>query len=94
MSKQAHAKPIETISIPSGKGDFLNASIWENEVERDQKRFKTYSVTIERRYRDGEEWKTSKSFRANELLQVAYLANQAYERALRLRADRADANAA
>ena len=32
--------------------------------------------------KEGEEWKSSKSFRANELLQVAYLANQAYERAL------------
>ncbi len=77
--------PVETISVPSGKGDFLNASIWENEVERDQKRFKTYAVTIERRYRDGDQWKTSKSFRAGDLLQVAFLANRAYERALALR---------
>ncbi len=81
------SKPIETISIPAGKGGFLNASIWENEVEQEGKKFKTYAVTIERRYRDDEEWKTSKSFRAFDLLQVAYLANQAYERALRLRAD-------
>ncbi len=88
------SKPIETLSVPAGKGGFLNASIWENEIEQDRVRFKTYSVTIERRYRDGEEWKTSKSFRANELLQVAYLANQAYERALRLRADQSDASAA
>jgi hypothetical protein len=88
------SKPIETLSVPAGKSGTLNASIWENEIEQDHKRFTTYSVTIERRYKEGEEWKSSKSFRANELLQVAYLANQAYERALQLRAQQAAASAA
>ena len=88
------SKPIETLSVPAGKSGILNASIWENEIEQDRKRYTTYSVTIERRYRDGEEWKSSKSFRANELLQVAYLANQAYERALQLRSELAASGAA
>ena len=88
------SKPVETLSVPAGKAGTLNASIWENEIEQDHKRFTTYSVTIERRYKEGEEWKSSKSFRANELLQVAYLANQAYERALQLRTAQTDAHAA
>ena len=87
------SRPIETISIPTGNGGLLNASVWENEVDQDQRHYKTYSVTIERRYRDGEQWKTSKSFRANELLQVAYLANQAYERALACRSAQGDSSA-
>jgi len=85
------SKPIDTLSVPAGKGGFINASIWENEVEQDRRRFKTYSVTIEKRYRDGEQWKTSKSFRAGDLLQVGYLARRAYERALELRSKQADA---
>ena len=75
-------KPIDTISIPSGKGSHLNAAIWENEVEHDNQTYTTYSVTLEKRYRDGDSWKTAKSFQANELLQVAYLATEAYKRAL------------
>lgn len=88
------SKPVETLSVPAGKGTTLNASIWENQVERDRQRFTTYSITIERRYRDGEEWKSSKSFRASELLQVAYLANRAFERTLQLKAAAADSRAA
>ena len=49
------SKPIETLSLPAGKGSTLNASIWENQVQRDRERFTTYSITIERRYRDGED---------------------------------------
>ena len=88
------SKPIETLSLPAGKGSTLNASIWENQVQRDRERFTTYSITIERRYRDGEEWKSSKSFRPTELLQIAYLANQAYEKTLRLKAESSEVHAA
>lgn len=81
-------KPVETISIPSSRGGVINASIWANDVEQDGDRFTTYSVTIERRYRDKEkQWQTAKSFNANELLEVAYVANQAYEKALQMRSD-------
>jgi hypothetical protein len=88
------SRPIETISVPTGNGSLLNASVWENEVNQDDRQYKTYSVTIERRYRDGDTWKGAKSFRAGELLQVAYLAQQAYQRALALRANQADSDAA
>ena len=79
------SKPVETISVPTGKGSLINAAIWENEVEQAEQNFTTYSVTIEKRYRDGEAWKTSKSFNAGELLQVAYAAEEAYKRALQRR---------
>ena len=79
------AKPVDTLSVPTGKGALINASIWENEVEQENQRFTTYSVSIEKRYRDGETWKTAKSFKAHELLQVAYLATEAYKRALQQR---------
>ncbi len=85
------AKPIETVSVPSGRGAFINASIWANDVEQDGERYTSYSVTIEKRYRDKEkQWQSAKSFDANELLQVAYVASQAYERVLQLRSDQSD----
>ena len=79
------SKPVDTISIPTGSGSFVNAAIWENEVEQSDQSYTTYSVTIEKRYRDGKEWKTAKSFNANELLQVAYAAEEAYKRTLQRR---------
>ena len=79
------AKPVETLSVPTGKGALINASIWENEVQQEDQKYCTWSVSIEKRYRDGDAWKTAKSFKANELLQVAYLATEAYKRALQQR---------
>ena len=78
-------KPIDTLSVPAGKGAFIKAAIWENEVAQDNQKYTTYSVSLEKRYHDGDSWKTAKSFQAHELLQVAYLANEAYKRALQQR---------
>ena len=61
------------------------AYLRENEVEQENQKYTTYSVSIEKRYRDGETWKTAKSFKAHELLQVAYVATEAYKRALQQR---------
>ena len=79
------AKPIDTISVPSGRGAFINASIWENEVKQDGDTFTTYSVTLEKRYQKDGDWKSATGFNANEMLVVAYVANKAYEKALQLR---------
>ncbi|MEZ6136062.1 MAG: hypothetical protein R3C53_14270 [Pirellulaceae bacterium] len=79
------AKPIETVSVPSAKGAFINASVWENEVDQDGQKYKTYSVSIEKRYQKDGTWNTASAFNANELLVVAYIANKTYELALQLR---------
>ena len=81
------SKPVNTLSIPTGKGARINASLWEHEVENETQSYTTYSVSIEKRYRDGDSWKTAKSFKANELLHVAYLATEAYKKALEQRQD-------
>ncbi|MEM9585894.1 MAG: hypothetical protein AAGA03_01330 [Planctomycetota bacterium] len=86
------SKPIETITVPNGNGGTLTAAVWGNQAEQDGKSYTRYSVTLEKRYRDGDQWKSAKSFNANELLSVAYLANQAYEKALTLRSQ-ANSNA-
>ena len=79
------SKPVDSISIPTASGSLINAAIWENEVQQSDQTYTAYSVTIEKRYRDGKEWKTAKSFNANELLQVAYAAEEAYKRSLQRR---------
>jgi hypothetical protein len=79
------SKPIDTITVPTGKGSLINASIWENEIDQGERSFTTYSVTIEKRYRDGEQWKSTKSFKASELLQVAFVADEAYRRTLQIK---------
>ena len=61
-----------------------------DEVDQEDQTYVTYSVSIEKRYRDGDTWKTAKSFKANELLQVAYLATEAYKRALQQRQEERD----
>ena len=88
------SKPIETISVPTGKGALVNASIWENDVERENQTFTTYSVTVEKRYLDGETWKTAKSFKATDLLQLAYVATEAYKLTLRQRQEQDRRNVA
>jgi hypothetical protein len=79
------SKPVDTISVPTGNGSLINAAIWENEVQQSDQTYTAYSVTIEKRYRDGKDWKTAKSFNAGELLQVAYAAEEAYKRTLQRR---------
>ena len=79
------AKPIDTISVPTGRGAMNNASIWGNQVKQDGDTFTTYSVTLEKRYQKDDEWKSASSFNANEMLAVGYVANKAYEEVLKLR---------
>jgi hypothetical protein len=79
------AKPVDQFSIPSGRHASINASIWENENEKDGMRFTTYSVTIEKRFQKDGSWQSTSSFNSNELLVVAHLASKAYECVTQLR---------
>ena len=71
--------PAHTISLPAGKGAQIQASIWENDVQNGDNSFTSYSVTLARRYRDGENWKTASGFRASDLLLVAKASEMAFE---------------
>ena len=79
------SKPVDSISVPTASGSLINAAIWENEVQQGEQSFTAYSVTIEKCYREGEICKTAKSFKASELLQVAYAAEEAYKPTLQRR---------
>lgn len=81
----AKKPPVESISVPTGRGAFINASIWENEVDKDGRSFTTYSVTMEKRYQKDGDWHSASGFNADELLTVAYVANKSFELTQKLR---------
>ncbi len=56
-------KPEKTFRIGS-----VSASVFLNEVEGSERRFR--SVNLQRRYRDGDEWKSSSAFGLAELPQA------------------------
>ena len=61
--------PVHKVRVGS-----TTASIWEN--SKDGKTF--YSVTFERRYKQGEEWKSSDSYGPGDLLELAKAADLAH----------------
>ena len=79
------SKPVETISVPTGRAAFINASIWANENEKDGNKFTTYSVTIEKRYQKEGSWHSTSSFNADELLTVAHVTTKSFDAISELR---------
>ncbi|WP_309398721.1 hypothetical protein [Cerasicoccus maritimus] len=60
-------KPIHKINLGSG----ITASIWENSTDNGV----LHAVEVERRYLQGDEWKTSKTYVGSQIL----LVSKAYE---------------
>lgn len=52
----------------------VKAAIWANEVDG----FTRHNVTLQRLYKDGDDWKTSQSFGRDDLALVAKVADQAH----------------
>ena len=52
----------------------IKAVVWQNQTSNGP----MYNVTVARTYRDGEEWKESSSFGADELLTLAKALNEAH----------------
>ena len=53
----------------------ISASIWRQETEKGP----LFNVSFQRSYKDGEEWKSSTSFGAHNLLVVSLIATRAFE---------------
>lgn len=71
-------KKKPALTLRDGK---LKAAIWRNESENGN----FYSVTFSRTYKTDEGYADSTSFSGTELLQLARLADKAYEQAAALR---------
>ena len=64
-----HARPVHEVRI-----GLIRAAVWANST-RDAV---IHNVTFERRYRDGEEWKSTNSFGRDDLLKLAKVADEAH----------------
>ena len=67
----ANPQPVAEIRIGRVK-----AAIWQNGTEERMR----HSVTFSRLYKDGEQWKRTRSFGNNDLLVLAKVADQAHSR--------------
>jgi len=57
----------------------ISASIWANTKVVTGEIVKFYSVTINKAYKEGEEWKYTNSFNIEDLPKVALVATEAYK---------------
>lgn len=73
MSKQTN-EPKQSRPVHEVRIGLIKAAIWANLYEDNVR----YNVTFERRYKDGEEWKTATSFGRNDLLTLAKVADEAH----------------
>jgi hypothetical protein len=62
-------KPAQTV-----RQGMIQAAIWKNTTDKGP----YYAVTFERRYRDGEEWKSTHGFGRDDLLALAKVADLAH----------------
>ena len=64
-----NTRPVHEIRM-----GLIKAAIWGNQTEEGIR----HNVTFERRYRDGEEWKSTHSYGRDDLLTLATVANEAH----------------
>ena len=57
----------------------ISASIWADAKAIDGEMVTLYSIKIDKAYKDGEDWKHTGSFAAEDLPKVALVANEAYK---------------
>ena len=67
-------KPVKTFRAKN-----VSISIFMNEHEKDGKTFKLPSFCLQKRYRDGDEWKTSASLFLEDLPKAVNVINKAYD---------------
>ena len=57
----------------------ISASIWANTKVVNGEMVKLYSATINKAFKEGDEWKHTNSFNIEDLPKVALVANEAYK---------------
>jgi hypothetical protein len=67
---RASSKPVHKI-----RHGAISASIWRKDTDKGP----LHNVTLQRAYRDGEDWKNTNSFGRKDLLVVGFIAARAYE---------------
>ena len=71
----AAAKPVHKI-----RAGQVSCALWENEITlAGGRKIKALKATVERRYKDGDEWKSSGSYGLNEIPRVIWCLQKAYD---------------
>lgn len=73
---EEHNKPVDTIRLGT-----IKAAIWQNETETGTR----YSATFGRLYKDGDQWKQTRSFGRDDLLLLGKVADLVHSRICQLR---------
>ena len=80
-TKQNEATETKNPPVAKVKVGLITASIWENQTDKGT----FHNVTFERRYKDGEQWKSSHSYNADDLLALAKAADMAHTKIVEAR---------
>lgn len=57
----------------------VSATVWENVIEKEGKKFTVYNTSVVKNYKDGEEWKTTNSFQKQDLPNLRLVSDKAYD---------------
>lgn len=57
----------------------ISATVWENTTEKDGETRSYYTISLDRSYKDGEEWKHTSSLRVGDLPKAELVLRKAYE---------------
>lgn len=69
----------------------VSASVFENHAKSNGRETTFYKVSVQRTFKDGDEWKTTTSFGRDDLPLVSFIANQAWQFILDTEAKRGSA---
>ena len=78
----------DTTKQPAAKfrDGVLSVTVWPNDHTNDQGEVKVfYSLNIEKSYKDGDTWKNTQSYNAEDALKLASLLQQAHIKILELK---------
>lgn len=88
IAKESHATQSSTKPVKVFRFRGISASIFENHAKNDGRDSTFHKVSLQRSYRDGEEWKTSTSFNRDDLPLARLLLEQAWQFILETEATR------
>lgn len=72
--KEEIKKPVQ--KFRSGN---VSATIWDKEIDVNNKKVTIYTVSIERSYKDGDDWKKTNTYNKNDLIKLKVVLDKATE---------------
>lgn len=82
MAKEVQKELKDAGNMPekSFSAGAVNAAVWLNKVkDRDGNDIEVRSVTIQRRYKDGDDWKSTNTLRLNDIPKMVLVLQKAYD---------------